>query len=104
MTELGINAPYLTDLAKQQDRAAEEIESGTKAVEGAAEQLWYDYGPICGYTAQAMTDCESVRRNAGNTMKMVSAALAEDLRDAAAAYVATDQAARGVIDRQVVGG
>jgi hypothetical protein len=104
MADLNVNPAYLTDLAKQQDRAAGEIGSGTKAVAGTAEKLWYDHGPICGYTAQAMTDCESVRRNTGDTMKKVSEALAEDLRDAAAKYVATDEAAGGVIDQQVLRG
>ncbi|MEE6140082.1 ESX-1 secretion-associated protein [Mycobacterium sp. 050128] len=104
MADLSVNAAYLTDLARQQDRAAGEIGSGTKAVEGTAEKLWYDHGPICGYTAQEMTDCESVRQNTGNTMKKVSEALAEDLRNAAARYVATDDAAGGAVDQQVVRG
>src|SRR5262245_32221981 len=104
MEDLSITPSYLTDLAKQQDRAAGEIGSATKAVEGTAEQLWYDHGDVCGQTVSAMKALERERRNTGDTMTNVSEALAANLRQAAADYGATDEEAGAVIDQQMLRG
>jgi uncharacterized protein YukE len=101
MTDLSVTPNYLEDLAKQQDRAAGEIADATKAAAGTAEKLWYDHGPICGHTAQAVRALEGDRKYTGDTMKSVSEALAKNLRQAAANYSATDEKTGDALGRQM---
>jgi hypothetical protein len=102
MSQVTAVPQYLESLAKQQDRAAGDIESGTEAAAGTGKKLWYDHGVVFGQTASALQACESERKKTGDTMKEVSEALAENLRTAAAKYQATDEQASEVIDQQVL--
>jgi hypothetical protein len=104
MTDVWVDPAYLEKLATRQDEAADEIADGVAGVEGCAENLWYDHGVVCGGTAISMQASEDERTRAGKTMELVSEALAENVRKAAANYVVTDEQADTVIDQQVLPG
>lgn len=63
--------------------------------------LWYTHGPGCGSTNVAAKAAEANRAEAAVVLANCAAALAEDLRLASAAYAATDEEQRDVIEQQM---
>lgn len=99
--DLVVNPSELKSLAKEQERASEDITRGHKDIDGLVSSLRKDHGRICGELVDAMKDLETARTQAAANMAQVSALLAENLNNAAKKYTKADEQTGHNIDGQV---
>ena len=100
--KLVVDPDYLEKLADAQDDAKKALESASGAPGDVGYQVWITHGVICGGGAVAITKAVKVRTTAVDNTKNVSLHLAENLRTAEFAYLATDREAGENLAKQVV--
>lgn len=99
--DLVVNSSGLKNLAKEQDRASEDITRGKNDIGGLVGSLTKDHGRICIELVNAMKDLETARAQAADNMAQVSALLAENLDTAATTYTTVDAQTGRNVDGQV---
>jgi len=104
MANLVVDPDYVKKLATTQDEAATKEGSAAGAAANLETALWVTHGVASAFSNVAMTSAENARRKAGEALQQASTDLAEKLRVASTAYVATDEETSATIDKQVVDG
>jgi hypothetical protein len=99
--DLRVAAEHLGDLAARQARAAAEMLTATRAVEGVDAAVRSTHGAIASATSGALEAVLAARTGAGTRMAGISDALREKLSGASAEYNRVDEAASATLDRQV---
>ncbi|MBY0441963.1 MAG: ESX-1 secretion-associated protein [Mycobacteriaceae bacterium] len=101
MADVEITTEHLNQLADKQDQAAAGSGEAAMTASDMKTNLWVSHGVASGPSNDAFTKAERARRHAGIALQNASAALAEKLRTAAAAYTSTDQQTSDNINKQL---
>ncbi|CQD17316.1 ESX-1 secretion-associated protein EspC [Mycobacterium lentiflavum] len=105
MTEsLNVTPSYLQELASEQDEAAAKINEASQVVDGTAKKLWFDHGPVCFNSVNAMMSAEQERLNACSHMIAVSNDLAAKLRTGATEFESTNEQSAANLGQQMLPG
>ena len=90
--ELNLNVVtgHLTDLGKFQEEAANKITGANRETADTAAKIEATHGLICYPTIQAMSEGETARKDAGDTLYTVSTEFQQKLDTAAVNYKDVD--------------
>jgi hypothetical protein len=102
MEELLVDPDYVETLAKNQDRAATDIEEALKAPADLGYNVWITHGVICFPGNQEVVKAEAARSAALTATQAVSTSFAAKLRKAEKAYEGTDHQESEHLNKQLL--
>lgn len=99
--DVRVSATHLNDLAARQARTAAEARAAARSAEGIDAAVRNTHGRIATSTSGALDSVLASRDKVGAKIADASAALSDDLTDAAARYDRTDEAAASALNAQM---